>query len=392
MTPAKSVLTWLEYGLALTDDQHAARRKPYAVRAAQNGPHVDAWITVADIELLQRVAEHVATGRHSLNGAWAEARLLRAEFLPASELLAAAPPRQEIQVRTVSPVIFTSNGLDDPVLTKQRLFHSVRERWEAHESLPLPVFSSVENAEVLSVNGGSCPYFTFSQHRGWQGVLSLRLHGPAERLVAGNALLAYAELWGIGKGTTVGAGCIEVRSLAPETPAVFVRETHSHLLDNYTEVIAAWDAQFGLGNYHEIVIELGESNVRAAMNGGTGWSPYAQWPLSYIGLREEESRARRIAGQVFGDVHPYADGKRWRATPLRHWTYQDVWAYTALHNLPSLASYESQSRRYSRTSAVTWIHAHGGVRGMEYGRIHRLREQAPEYYARLIEKAPWLRT
>lgn len=213
-TPARTVLTWAERALEVTNEEHSLQhgRKPYSVHAIQRGTDVLARITVATPEQLARLSD-AASERMAFNGDWVHPVLLRADFVPIEMLLSSAPPRTLVRVATKSPVIFCHNGKNDPVLTKGRIFHAALERWETFESAPLPIFSSTEDCEVYHVNGRSVPYQAHILQRGWEGVMDLKLNGTTERIVNGNVLLMYAEMWGIGKATTAGAGQLYLTSV-----------------------------------------------------------------------------------------------------------------------------------------------------------------------------------
>lgn len=209
-TPCKSLLAWLENALEIDEAGHKADAKPYAVSM----PHGTLRITVNDMEIMQRIVEYTQKNhKHAFNGEWAKIEVTRAHFIPTKELIENAPPRTEMRVSTLSPAVFSNHGQDDPFLNKQRLFDTIRRRWKLLEPEPQPEFSSTENAELYAFEGKSVPYKAHVMHRGFMGHLDLKLHGTTECICAGNALLAYGELWGIGKAITVGAGVIEVRSL-----------------------------------------------------------------------------------------------------------------------------------------------------------------------------------
>ncbi len=61
-----------------------------------------------------------------------------------------------------------------------------------------------------------------------------------------------------------------------------------------------------------------------------GIPDYAQqqgWSLCFLGLRQEESSARRVHLRTKGPLF-YAQGnKAWQCNPIHNWTWRDVWAY-----------------------------------------------------------------
>jgi 3'-phosphoadenosine 5'-phosphosulfate sulfotransferase (PAPS reductase)/FAD synthetase len=76
----------------------------------------------------------------------------------------------------------------------------------------------------------------------------------------------------------------------------------------------------------------------------------------------------------------------WRAFPIAYWGWEDVWAYTCLHDLPYLKSYDhplSGSRQFSRTAVIHNFDLHRGKHQealIRYGAFTRLKVIAPEYY------------
>lgn len=70
------------------------------------------------------------------------------------------------------------------------------------------------------------------------------------------------------------------------------------------------------------------------------WSIDAGYDGAFIGLRAEENRHRRIRSARFGPLHRHASGQ-WRATPIQHWTVDDVWAYIAARDLPYNPVYDT---------------------------------------------------
>lgn len=209
-TPAKSVLAWLEHGLDISPEQHKAPRKPYAVAAYQHESNVEATITLATPDLLATAITYAQTGRHAMNGEWVDVAVEEAVFVPVAQILETASPSNRVKVRTKSPIINVSYGLDEPVVTKERLFAAILDRWKATESESAPSVDPLRDVETLEHQGHTVPYRTFGQHRGWVGSMFLKLHGSPEHVCGINALLTYGSAWGIGKGTTVGAGRFEV--------------------------------------------------------------------------------------------------------------------------------------------------------------------------------------
>lgn len=60
----------------------------------------------------------------------------------------------------------------------------------------------------------------------------------------------------------------------------------------------------------------------------------------FMGLREEESKGRKLTLRVHGHTYKRKDGQ-WRFCPLGRWKTAEITAYTASRNLPILPAYET---------------------------------------------------
>lgn len=83
----------------------------------------------------------------------------------------------------------------------------------------------------------------------------------------------------------------------------------------------------------------------------------------FLGLRAEESHARRMNLLVRGDDYARKDGQR-IALPLGRWTGKDVWAYLAAHDLPWLRIYDAAhcGRERARSGFVFATGGAGAIR------------------------------
>jgi 3'-phosphoadenosine 5'-phosphosulfate sulfotransferase (PAPS reductase)/FAD synthetase len=84
---------------------------------------------------------------------------------------------------------------------------------------------------------------------------------------------------------------------------------------------------------------------------------------SFLGLRADESRARRMNVLVHGDDYVRADGVA-IALPIARWSGDDVWAYITRHNLPSLRIYDEAmcGRERARSGFVFATGGAGAIR------------------------------
>jgi len=130
-----------------------------------------------------------------------------------------------------------------------------------------------------------------------------------------------------GKQSTVLAHMIH--RLDSQVLCRFFRVENSDLVANFSEVRDEFLRRFPI-RYEEQVgyddlKQAAAEHRRAAGIQGT-----------IVGLAAEESKARRITTGK-GWLR-WADGT-WRCTPLRRWTWRDIAAYHAVHDLPCLNTY-----------------------------------------------------
>lgn len=84
---------------------------------------------------------------------------------------------------------------------------------------------------------------------------------------------------------------------------------------------------------------------------------------SMLGLRAEESHARRMNILVHGDDYTRKDGTN-IALPLAEWTGKDIWAYLVTNNLPWLRIYDEATcgRERARSGFVFATGGAGAIR------------------------------
>jgi 3'-phosphoadenosine 5'-phosphosulfate sulfotransferase (PAPS reductase)/FAD synthetase len=78
--------------------------------------------------------------------------------------------------------------------------------------------------------------------------------------------------------------------------------------------------------------------------------------LEFVGLREAESKIRRILIRKYGPIH---NSKRWGrfvAWPMRRWTAEDSLAYIDEHNLPLHPAYLRVKFAERQKIRVSWLY------------------------------------
>lgn len=68
---------------------------------------------------------------------------------------------------------------------------------------------------------------------------------------------------------------------------------------------------------------------------------------SFVGMRQEESHARRMTIAKRGKDYQKANGDN-MCLPLAHWTGKDIWAYIFSHDLPYLTAYDNANTSRER--------------------------------------------
>lgn len=116
----------------------------------------------------------------------------------------------------------------------------------------------------------------------------------------------------------------------------------------------------------------------------------AGYDASAVGLRQEESKARRMDASTHGPIYRRRDGIL-RCLPLLYWTWQDVYAYTALHSLPLHPIYSApllELEHRGRIRLSWWL----STDHWRHGEIAWVRDNYPDIYARLRQALPNVRT
>jgi predicted phosphoadenosine phosphosulfate sulfurtransferase len=217
--------------------------------------------------------------------------------------------------------------------------------------------------------------------------LHARSAGFARRLVEAEALIragldvcqAPYVAFSVGKDSAVLAHL--VMRVRPEVELRFIRWEESQYLDNYEEVLAAWEARCAP---RLVVLDLARDSL--AVRAAGRWEQLRQVaPCDgyFIGLRAEESRKRRLTLRQHGALYQQASGL-WRVAPLAWWRMDDVAAYIVQHDLPMLGTYHAEGLAARTSARVPRDHlnireqALSALRQRDPGRWNQLRQLLPE--------------
>jgi len=167
----------------------------------------------------------------------------------------------------------------------------------------------------------------------------------------------------------------------PQVPVVFLRYPETEYIDNYAEVIAAWN----LPNLHQPLADvriLEECNEKDII---PTWAIEHGHDGGFVGLRAEESRGRRMSLNMYGKLH-WAKSGQCRVCPLADWKTADIAAYTYANKLPLLDSYKLNGiaeRSVNSISNDEW--------GFREAQLQRIKRQDITKFNQLVATFPELR-
>lgn len=103
---------------------------------------------------------------------------------------------------------------------------------------------------------------------------------------------------------------------------------------------------------------------------------------SFLGLRSEESRARKLNLSQRGELYKTKDGV-WRCCPLGRWSVLDVFAYLASNNIEINPCYFHNIIKQPEEVRLSW--ALPTPNGIRRGDLEHIRRYYPKQFARLRE-------
>jgi 3'-phosphoadenosine 5'-phosphosulfate sulfotransferase (PAPS reductase)/FAD synthetase len=195
--------------------------------------------------------------------------------------------------------------------------------------------------------------------------------------------LPYVALSG-GKDSTVVYGL--VREQYPDVPAVWSDD--EWWLPETLEYIQRLQAA-GLDT-RQIRTNAHHTDWFETAGDWDGIPDYARaqgWGLCFLGLRQEESSARRVHLRKFGPLFFVQMDDCWHCNPIHDWSWQDVWAYIISTGLDYNRAYDRLEEigvepEYQRIGPLAVERALG------YGQIAILRRGWPDLYNRFCAAHP----
>lgn len=125
-------------------------------------------------------------------------------------------------------------------------------------------------------------------------------------------------------------------SINADIQARFLRWSESNDLNNFDEIIADWKQRI---QFNLVIVDLHRDSLDDKRH--NRWDELANVQDAsgyFIGLRAEESRARKITLNVHGQIYRKVDSML-RVAPLAFWSEKDVATYIVTKDLPTLNAY-----------------------------------------------------
>jgi CRISPR-associated endoribonuclease Cas6 len=215
-TRAHGIVTqWLESDLS--EQQHRSGKKGFSLFYEGSSSFPSLWIGIVDDSLLSILGDSMAHGLPPHGKV--KGRLIQAEDGSVAEvnrieswedLLLGASPTRSFTFRAISPMVFRSGRLSNPLPIPTLVFGHLRDRWQAFapnhlcpeiefDKLGLVISRFKGGTELVAARGQTYPGFLgeFTIHAG-------NADEREQRVL--NALARLAPYSGIGANTTIGMG------------------------------------------------------------------------------------------------------------------------------------------------------------------------------------------
>jgi len=128
---------------------------------------------------------------------------------------------------------------------------------------------------------------------------------------------------------------------------LFATSTETFIIDNYEDVIRQW-GKLNLEILHCERESDGRTHTSDKM------SCYYDYDSYFVGIRAEESSARRMSLKFQGMFYKKKNGKI-RISPLAEWTDKDIITYILSNDLPLLDTYKVFTEKARTTSVVPTV-------------------------------------
>lgn len=136
----------------------------------------------------------------------------------------------------------------------------------------------------------------------------------------------------------------------PDIDVVFVRRIETDLVDNFKEIIEKWRNKYNI-NLKVISYKGWLEENPDGVGLKTAMDTLRSYDSFFMGIRAEESKARRITLRKKGQFYEVKDGLT-RICPMAWWKLRDVAAYTYSNGLPILGRYLFNGMETRTTSNI----------------------------------------
>jgi len=146
----------------------------------------------------------------------------------------------------------------------------------------------------------------------------------------------------------------------PDIPIVFVRRIETELIDNYSEIINQWGKlNLRMISYRGWLEEDTEGKgISFATRNINEFDSY------FVGIRSDESVARRISLRKHGIFFKHSSGKI-RISPLSDWSTNDIAVYCIANKLPVLNKYLKEGFDARTTAAIPSKFPHESISSLK---------------------------
>lgn len=140
-----------------------------------------------------------------------------------------------------------------------------------------------------------------------------------------------------------------ILEIAPDIPVIFVKRIETDLVDNYEEVISAWN----LGNL--IVVNFKENTFdfisKSVIKTGMKTIEH-NYDSFFVGLRAQESVGRRITLKKDGVFYKNKSNLT-RICPVAFWTEKEIATYCIVNEIPTLSTYLKEGFSARTTAGIS---------------------------------------
>jgi 3'-phosphoadenosine 5'-phosphosulfate sulfotransferase (PAPS reductase)/FAD synthetase len=193
----------------------------------------------------------------------------------------------------------------------------------------------------------------------------------------------YVALSG-GKDSTVVYAL--VREQCPDVPAVW-SDDEWYLPETLDYIRRLQGAGLDVRQIRTNAVHAPWLAVSGDWDGIPHYARMQNWGLCFLGLRQEESSARRVHLRTFGPLFFALSDDFWHCNPIHDWTWRDVWAYIVSVGL-------DYNRAYDRLEEIGVEPEHQRVgplaveRALGYGQLAILKRGWPDLYNRFVATHP----